>query len=50
MAMKKKRQKRGPKPDKLQIDGDWQEALKKAVKKKKPENGWPEEEKEQKSE
>ena len=34
--------KRGPKPDSLQIGEDWEEAVKKAVTKKKPKRGWPE--------
>ena len=41
--MAKHKKKRGPKPDKLKINGDWEKALQKAVKKKKPEDGWPEE-------
>jgi hypothetical protein len=32
---------RGPKPDVLTIDGDWQEAIKKSFQKKKPAGGWP---------
>lgn len=31
----------GPKPDVLKIEGDWQEAIKKTLTKKKPEDGWP---------
>ena len=31
----------GPKPDRLHIDGDWEEAVKKALKKKRPKEGWP---------
>jgi len=38
--MKKgKPRKPGPKPDKLKIDGDWQEAMKKGVNKRKPSEG-----------
>jgi predicted nucleic acid-binding protein len=33
--------KRGPKPDVLKIEGDWREAIKKSLKKKKPPEGWP---------
>jgi hypothetical protein len=33
--------KRGPKPDTLKIEGSWQKAVGKALKKKRPENGWP---------
>lgn len=42
-------QKRGPKPEHVKIDEDWEEAMTKALKKKRPEGGWPESEKEQKS-
>lgn len=31
----------GPKEDRLVLDGDWQERVKDAVAKKKPEGGWP---------
>jgi hypothetical protein len=31
----------GPKPDILKIKGNWQDAIKKLLKKKKPESGWP---------
>jgi hypothetical protein len=31
----------GPKPDILKIQGDWRDALKRAMQKKKPEGGWP---------
>lgn len=31
----------GPKPEVLKIDGDWREAVKKSLAKKKPKNGWP---------
>lgn len=33
--------KRGPKPDTLKIHGDWQDAMKRSLKKKKPPEGWP---------
>jgi hypothetical protein len=33
--------KRGPKPDLLKIDGDWKDAVKKSLTKKKPAGGWP---------
>jgi hypothetical protein len=35
------KQKPGPKPQYLKIEGDWREAVKRAVQKKKPVNGWP---------
>jgi hypothetical protein len=31
----------GPKPDILKIEGDWQDAIKKSLQKKKPAKGWP---------
>jgi len=31
----------GPKPDILKIEGDWQDAVKKSLQKKKPIKGWP---------
>ncbi len=31
----------GPKPDRMKIDGDWKEAAKKALEKKRPPEGWP---------
>ena len=31
----------GPKPDTLKIEGDWEEAMKKSLAKKKPATGWP---------
>ena len=31
----------GPKPEVLKINGDWQEAVKKSLAKKKPKAGWP---------
>lgn len=41
--MKKKihKKKRGPKPDTIKIEGNWQTAVGKALKKKRPEKGWP---------
>ena len=35
------KEKPGPKPDHLQIEGDWEEAAKKAIQKEKPNQGWP---------
>jgi hypothetical protein len=34
---------RGPKPEVLKIEGDWQDAVKKSLSKKKPAKGWPKE-------
>jgi hypothetical protein len=32
---------RGPKPDTLKIEGDWKEAMRRSLQKKKPPEGWP---------
>lgn len=32
---------RGPAPTRVKIDGDWRDAVKKALAKKKPAEGWP---------
>jgi hypothetical protein len=37
----KKNKTPGPKPEVVQIDGDWREAVKKSLAVKKPANGWP---------
>ena len=37
-----KDQKPGPDPEELKVEGDWEEAVKKALKKKRPKDGWPE--------
>ena len=31
----------GPEPDMLKIEGDWQDAVGKALNKKRPQEGWP---------
>jgi hypothetical protein len=31
----------GPKPDILKIKGNWQDAVKRSLQKKKPKEGWP---------
>jgi hypothetical protein len=31
----------GPKPSVLKLDGDWQAAIRKSLKKRKPPRGWP---------
>jgi len=45
MADKPKRGKKastpGPKPDVLKIKGNWRDAVKKSLAKKKPAGGWP---------
>lgn len=40
---RKRSNKPGPKPDILKLEGDWEEAAKKLVRKEKPAEGWPEE-------
>ena len=37
----KKIHKPGPKPERVKTDGDWQDAVKKALKKPRPKEGWP---------
>ena len=34
----------GPEPDRLIFDDDWEDAAKKAVKKERPKEGWPDHE------
>jgi len=31
----------GPKPEVLKLDGNWRDAVKRSLAKKKPANGWP---------
>ena len=35
------KRKPGPDADRIQFEGDWKDAVKKALKKKRPEGGWP---------
>jgi hypothetical protein len=35
------RQHPGPPPEVLKIEGDWKDAMKKLISKKRPEGGWP---------
>ena len=37
-----KKGKRGPRPDHLKVEGNWQDAVKEALGKEKPAEGWPE--------
>lgn len=49
MKSKESKKTKGPNPDILKIeDMNWKDAVKKAVKKKKPKEGWPEPEKKKK--
>lgn len=45
---KKKLNKVGPEPETIKIKGDWEKAVGKALKKKRPKGGWPDPEKEPK--
>jgi hypothetical protein len=40
-AVKKPRKPPGPKPEALVIEGDWKDAMRKLVSKKRPAGGWP---------
>jgi hypothetical protein len=40
-APQAKRDKPGPKPVALKIEGDWRKAIKRSLAKKKPAEGWP---------
>ena len=39
--IKKEKAKTGPEPERLKIEGNWQEAVAKAMQKQKPAAGWP---------
>jgi hypothetical protein len=44
--VKKKKQQRkkktpGPKPEVLKLEGDWKDAIRKSLQKKRPDAGWP---------
>lgn len=41
MKKKKTKKKTGPKEERLVIQGDWKQAVKKSLEKKKPAQGWP---------
>jgi hypothetical protein len=41
--VKKQSAKTGPKPETLKIEGNWKDAVKKSLAKKKPATGWPKE-------
>jgi hypothetical protein len=47
MAAKKSKTKvktpRGPKPEVLKIEGNWKDAMRKLISKKRPVGGWPKE-------
>jgi hypothetical protein len=39
--MTDEKKKTGPEPDTLKIEGDWETAIKKALDKRRPPEGWP---------
>jgi len=43
--MKRINKKRGPKPNHLIIEGDWEKAVKKDISRVKPKDGWPDKKK-----
>jgi hypothetical protein len=40
-ASKSKRRNPGPVPEVLKIEGDWKDAMRKLISKKRPVGGWP---------
>lgn len=50
VTKKAKTSKRGPKPETVKIEGDWEEAVKTALDKKRPAEGWPDSKEDPKSE
>lgn len=50
MCVKKRKAKPGPEAERLVIEGNWKDAIKKAFKKEKPASGWPKPEPKKKSE
>jgi hypothetical protein len=38
----KKQRQKGPTPDRVKVSGDWTDAIKKALEKPRPPQGWPE--------
>jgi hypothetical protein len=47
--MTDEKRKPGPEPERVKTDLDWEDAVKKALKKKRPEGGWPKPEDEKSS-
>jgi hypothetical protein len=41
MAKQQREPKRGPEPERLKIKGGWEKAVDKALKKRRPPDGWP---------
>jgi len=48
ISTKPEKEKTGPKPDRVKIDKDWEEAMGDALKKERPAEGWPKPEKDKK--
>ncbi|MGD9109549.1 MAG: hypothetical protein PVG93_01290 [Phycisphaerales bacterium] len=46
--MTNKGKKHGPSPEHVKINGDWEDAVGKALKKEKPKDGWPKNKKKKK--
>jgi hypothetical protein len=44
-SQNKSRKPPGPTPEVLKIEGDWKDAMRKLISKKRPEGGWPKQEK-----
>lgn len=42
MAKQRDSKKPGPEPDTLKLEGDWQDRLREALGRERPEGGWPE--------
>ena len=40
-AAKKQRKRFGPEPEVLKIEGNWKDAMRKLISKKRPTEGWP---------
>lgn len=47
-AMSDEKRKRGPDPERVKFEGDWEEAIRKALRKERPPEGWPEPKKNEK--
>jgi hypothetical protein len=43
LIVAKKGKKKGPKPNRLKLDGDWEDIAKRVIQKKKPKGEWPKE-------
>ena len=39
--MTESKEKRGPKPERLKIEGNWEDAVGRALEKQRPDDGWP---------